>query len=49
MPTFFSACRAWMAVFARDPRWRLARTGGSRAWTDDYTNVLGAMIAKSLR
>ena len=38
-----------MAVFARDPRWRLARTGGSRAWTDDYTNVLGAMIAKSLR
>jgi spermidine synthase len=37
-----------MAVFANDSRWRVPRTGRSRAWTDDYTNVLGAMIAKSL-
>jgi spermidine synthase len=30
--------------FADDPRWREARAGGTRPWTDDYTNVVGSLI-----
>jgi len=33
-----------LSAFARDPRWRPARDGGVRAWSDDYTNILGALI-----
>jgi predicted O-methyltransferase YrrM len=33
-----------LAVFAHDPRWRPARDNGVRAWSDDYTNILGALI-----
>jgi spermidine synthase len=35
-----------LARFAADARWRPARTDGVRAWTDDYTNVIGAVIAR---
>jgi spermidine synthase len=34
---------AALARFARDPRWRAARDKGVRAWTDDYTNIVGAL------
>ena len=34
-----------LARFADDPRWRPARSEGVRAWSDDYTNVMGAVIA----
>jgi SAM-dependent methyltransferase len=33
-----------LAGFAHDPRWRPARDNGVRAWSDDYTNILGALI-----
>jgi spermidine synthase len=33
-----------LAAFARDPRWRPARDNGVRAWTDDYTNIVGALF-----
>ncbi len=32
------------AQFVHDPRWRPARDKGVRAWNDDYTNVLGALV-----
>ena len=32
--------------FRADPRWTPARANGVRAWTDDYTNVFGAMIRR---
>ncbi|HEY0438257.1 MAG TPA: fused MFS/spermidine synthase, partial [Phenylobacterium sp.] len=35
-----------LARFSADPRWRKARLEGVRAWTDDYTNVIGAVIAR---
>jgi SAM-dependent methyltransferase len=35
---------AALAGFAQDPRWRPARDNGVRAWSDDYTNILGALI-----
>lgn len=35
---------AALAAFAHDPRWRPARDRGVRAWSDDYTNVVGALI-----
>ena len=35
---------AALAAFARDPRWRPARDNGVRAWTDGYTNIVGALI-----
>lgn len=37
-----------LAAFAADPRWRPANDRGVRAWTDDYTNVAGALIAKMM-
>jgi hypothetical protein len=36
--------RAALDAFAHDPRWRPARDKGVRAWSDDYTNVIGALI-----
>jgi hypothetical protein len=33
-----------LARFAADPRWRAARDKGTRPWTDDYTNVVGAIV-----
>jgi hypothetical protein len=35
---------AALAGFAHDPRWRPARDGGVRAWTDGYTNIVGALL-----
>jgi SAM-dependent methyltransferase len=39
---------AALAAFAHDPRWRPARDRGVRAWSDDYTNVIGALIAHAM-
>ena len=36
---------ATLAAFAHDPRWKPAPDTGQRPWTDDYVNVLGAMVA----
>ena len=36
-----------LAAYAADPRWRPADAKGVRPWTDDYTNVLGALLAKA--
>ena len=33
-----------LATFAADPRWRPADPAGVAAWTDDYTNLFGALI-----
>jgi hypothetical protein len=33
-----------LAAFAQDPRWRPAQSNGVRPWTDDYSNLLGALI-----
>ena len=38
-----------LAAFAADPAWRPADAGGTRAWTDDYTNLFGALIAGQTR
>ena len=36
--------RAALERLARDPRWRQVRDRGVRAWNDDYSNVVGALI-----
>ncbi|HXJ03206.1 MAG TPA: fused MFS/spermidine synthase, partial [Micropepsaceae bacterium] len=33
-----------LAPFTHDSRWRPARDNGVHAWSDDYTNILGALI-----
>jgi SAM-dependent methyltransferase len=33
-----------LAGFRSDPRWHSARDQGVRAWSDDYTNVFGALL-----
>jgi len=38
-----------LAHFAADPAWVKADAAGTRVWTDDYTNLLGALIAGSRR
>ena len=35
-----------LAPFSADPRWRPTDPGRARAWTDDYANVLGALIRR---
>ena len=35
-----------LAVYAADPRWSPADPTLARAWTDDYTNLAGAMISR---
>lgn len=37
---------AALAGFIRDARWRPARDNGVRAWTDDYTNIVGPLLSK---
>jgi SAM-dependent methyltransferase len=39
---------AALAAFTHDKRWRPARDRGVRAWSDDYTNVIGALIAHAM-
>jgi len=34
-----------LARLAADPRWTATDPGRSRAWSDDYTNILGALLA----
>ncbi len=36
------------STFAHDPRWRPARDKGVRAWSDDYTNVFGALVEHAM-
>ena len=36
--------RAALKRFTSDPRWRQAQDRGVRAWNDDYSNVVGALI-----
>jgi spermidine synthase len=38
-----------LAPFAHDRRWRPANDKNVRAWTDDYTNVAGALLDHLLR
>ena len=35
-----------LAQFRRDPRWKPIGAGGARAWTDDYSNLLGALVRR---
>jgi hypothetical protein len=35
-----------LARFAADPRWRKADPAGVRPWTDDYTNLFGALVRR---
>ena len=35
-----------LAPFAADPRWKPSNPNLARAWTDDYTNVPGALYAR---
>jgi predicted O-methyltransferase YrrM len=37
---------ASLAPFSGDPRWTSAEPHGVRAWTDDYTNIFGALVRK---
>ena len=37
---------AGMAWFADDPRWLRANGEGVRPWTDDYTNLAGALYRR---
>ena len=34
-----------LAAWTADQRWKPVDTTGVRPWTDDYTNILGTMIA----
>ena len=36
-----------LAAFRRDPRWKIADSTQARPWTDDYSNVLGALIGRA--
>ncbi len=35
-----------LEVYRRDPRWRPPDPHGTRPWTDDYSNVLGALVGR---
>ncbi len=35
--------RAGLAPFLDDPRWKIADAHGVKPWTDDYTNLIGAL------
>jgi hypothetical protein len=39
-----SPSEAGMALFEGDPRWRIIAPNEVRAWTDDYVNVVGAIM-----
>ncbi|HEY5106202.1 MAG TPA: fused MFS/spermidine synthase [Caulobacteraceae bacterium] len=38
---------AALAPFAGDPRWSRVAPPGVRAWTDDYTNLFGALVRRT--
>jgi SAM-dependent methyltransferase len=35
-----------LAAFAADPRWKPIEAGTTKPWTDDYTNLVGALISR---
>lgn len=37
---------AALAPYRADPRWRVASIDGVRPWTDDYTNIVSAMMRR---
>ena len=37
-----------LAAFRRDPRWKIADPDQARPWTDDYSNVLGALVGRMM-
>ena len=37
-----------LAAFRRDPRWKIADRDQARPWTDDYSNVLGALVGRMM-
>jgi hypothetical protein len=37
-----------LALFSHDPRWKPTRTDLARPWTDDYTNLFGALWRRTL-
>ena len=39
--------RADLAPFLADPRWTAPDPGAVRPWTDDYTNLFGALVRRS--
>jgi len=41
-----AANRAALAPFSADRRWTPAQSHGVRAWTDDYTDLFGALVRK---
>jgi SAM-dependent methyltransferase len=40
--------RAGLERFVHDPRWKFANAGKIRPWTDDYTNLFGALWRRLL-
>ena len=38
--------KAGAALFAGDPRWRAERAGGVAPWTDDHTDLFGALVRR---
>jgi hypothetical protein len=40
----FARNREALAAYEADGRWSPANSRGVRVWTDDYTNIFGAMI-----
>jgi hypothetical protein len=36
--------RAALTPYISDPRWSLAQSNDVRTWTDDYTNLFGALV-----
>ena len=38
---------AGLARFAHDTRWQASQPGKVRPWTDDYTNLFGALVAQA--
>ncbi|MFI4933715.1 MAG: spermidine synthase [Caulobacterales bacterium] len=38
---------ASLQPFAGDPRWTVANAGGVAPWTDDYTNLFGALVRRT--
>lgn len=37
---------AALDAFSKDPRWKVSNPNLTKPWTDDYTNLLGAMMSK---
>jgi hypothetical protein len=42
----FAKSPAALAPFSADARWTRANAGGVRAWTDDDTNLFGALLRR---